>query len=85
MSYSTGHPVFAECVLMNFIRALFRFGRGASVVGVAASVTFLAGCETTTQTPVLCDNAEVAKRDPRCKPATRVVATTTGRPASSEY
>ena len=85
MSYSEGNPVFAGFVFMNFIRTLFDFGRGASMVGVAASVTFLAGCETTTQTPVLCENVEVAKRDPRCKPATRVVATAPGNRASSEY
>ncbi len=40
-----------------------RLGLTATVV---ASAAFLAGCVTETQTPQLCANPELAKRDPKC-------------------
>lgn len=60
--------------------------RMSAVVGVAASAVFLSGCQTTTQVPVVCSKAEIAKRDPKCKPvAARTPSAAVPASSSREY
>jgi len=71
------NPLFALDVLRNRVSAL---------VGVAASAVFLSGCQTTSQAPVICSKAELAKRDPKCKPAAvRTSSVPVSAPSGREY